>query len=315
MITFKRSIPTGGGNSLMRRWDMFGPMILILLSLLLPSACFCPATRQTLFIAPCTTRHQLNKKQSIETKLHVTQRVPSLLDEIEVESQRLSQSARSTLVAMKKWFTNLAIRQFWWCVPMALITYPLICAFNGSYAQMPSWWAMSNLNHLHSNKIGHLICTGFLFSNIFYFLSGLHLLNVIPLQRKGGHTKNYYPILGWLVLCSGVISFVYHTFQTVGLLIAAESLCFVDHGLAISAACCFFEKCGWPSVRTLIVGVFSLGLLTVGADGIYPIIHSCWHMGSATASVLWASDGENRRKRHIMESLKQRRLNRVKRNF
>lgn len=218
--------------------------------------------------------------------------------------------------------TRLALRQSWWCFPMLVILFPIICIMNGSCAQMPSWWAMSNLNHLHSSKIGHLICTGFLFSNIFYFISGLHLLNVNPLQRNGsfcldshgskvgsGVTNNRGsdPILGWLVLSSGVISLLYHTFQTFGALNIAESLCFVDHGLALSSGCCFFDKCGMPSLKTWIIGMISLCLLAIEGD-VYPIVHSLWHLGSAGVTISWACDGVERRSKFISESLQQKRL-------
>jgi hypothetical protein len=187
---------------------------------------------------------------------------------------------------------------------------------------MPSWWSMQNLSHLQNSKIGNLICTGFLFSNVFYFLSGLYLLNAKPLRgdlyssilddtnKKQSRGLFYHdgrhPMLGWLVLCSGGISLLYHSFQALGSLQIAESLCYVDHGLALSSGCYFLDKCGMPSLKTCIIGVSSLCLLAIGGD-IYPIIHSLWHVGSAGATISWASDGTQRRKRFISVSLKQRR--------
>lgn len=208
--------------------------------------------------------------------------------------------------------TTLALRQSWWCFPMLLILVPFICILNGSCAQMPSWWAMSNLKYLQSTKVGTLICIGFLSSNVFYFLSGLYLLNKKPLRRNMDRrrsvvdTNGFDPMLGWLTLCCGGMSLIYHSFQAVGPINVAQSLCFVDHGLAISSACCFLDRCGFPSVKTWIIGLLSLSLLVISGD-VYPIVHSLWHLGSAGASISWAADGVERRRKFIAESLKQRR--------
>lgn len=209
--------------------------------------------------------------------------------------------------------TRLAFRQSWWCFPMLLFLVPFICFLNGSCAQMPSWWAMSNLKYLQSSKVGILICCGFLSSNIFYFLSGLYLLNVIkPIQWKRVHrssqalakiySNDWDPILGWLVLCSGGMSLLYHSFQALGPLNVAESLCFIDHGLAISSFFCFFDKCGIPSLKTLAIGLSSLLLLVIHGD-VYPIVHSIWHLLSACTTVSWASDGAKRRRKKFSSSL------------
>lgn len=145
---------------------------------------------------------------------------------------------------------------------LLLVLVPIICIMNRSYAQMPSWWAMTNLNYLHNSRVGAVICIWFLSSIVFDFLSGLYLLNAKPFQKKGVRTfdqKNksdigfYYndgcdPMLGWLTICSGGICLLYHSFQTTGPLNVAESICFVDHGFAVSSACYFFDKCGVPSL-------------------------------------------------------------------
>jgi len=322
--------------------------LLLLVVVLLPSTrCFSPTpftiptpTKQHRFttnskitksiqLSQNRNRNNVDATTTTTTKLHVSQRMPSLTNNMELGCKKLSQTltsssisaSTSTLSSIWKG-TRSALRQSWWCFPMILVLFPFYCLLNGSHAQMPNWWSMNNLNHLHSSTIGHLVCTGFLFSNIFYFLSGLYLLNGIPLRNERRltdehegegeesgmyNTKTNHPILGWLLLCSGGMSLIYHAVQSLGPWLVAESLCFVDHGLAISSVCCFFDRCGMPSVRTLLIGISSLSLLAVGTDSVYPVIHSFWHVGSAAAAVLWASDGEERRKRYIVESLRQKR--------
>jgi len=148
---------------------------------------------------------------------------------------------------------SFGVRQSWWTFPMLIILFPILSAFNGTYAKMPSWWSFVHIDHLRNNKIGQLICTAFLLSNAFYFVSGLYLLNKVKLRNLSFNAKTSigsskdasaykarYPMLGWLVLCSGMISLLYHTFQALGPLPVAESLCFIDHGLAISSFFLFF---------------------------------------------------------------------------
>ena len=240
----------------------------------------------------------------------------------------------------------VALKQSWWCFPMVLILYPIVALINGSYAQMPNWWSMCDLNHLHGSSVGHWICFGFLTSNIFYFLSGLYLLRGIPSSsillssssskkskmkvleqlRKcddgeeqqcheinlSSHMKcqrrsiTRYPLLGWLVICSGIISLLYHSFQAFGAVNTAQSLSFIDHGFALSSGCCFFDRCGMPSSKTMLIGIISLCMLSMGGD-VYPIIHSMWHFGSASVTISWALDGSTKRKNFIIDTIHERR--------
>ena len=264
--------------------------------------------------------------------------------------QQLASSPSSSLSSLKEaWFrsmsstvtalrqgTSFAVRQSWWCFPMILFLIPLISLMNGSSAQMPSWWAMSNLKHLHESKTGIALIIGFLSSNIFYFMSGLYLLNALPFMRRrnngngicnvngNGNNKTsvnenrssnqigtinqngIHPMLGWIVLSSGAMSLIYHTFQAVGPLNIAESLCFIDHGLALSSGLFFLDKCGLPSLKTWIIGTVSLAFLATSGD-VYPIVHSLWHLGSASATISWASDGVERRRRFILKTIKEQR--------
>jgi len=170
----------------------------------------------------------------------------------------------------------------------------------GEFAKMPEWWALKDLSHLRNMP---LLCSGFLISNIFYFLSGFYLLDILPtnLKKKGVsqsfHTARH-PMLGGLILTSGFVSLIYHTFQTLGSIEIAESLCFVDHGVAFSSFCYFLNRCGLPSFKTLAIGIPSLGLLAFPGDS-YPVVHSLWHMTSAGATISWAFDGVAKRRKFI----------------
>lgn len=279
---------------------------------------------QKMSFIPSSTFHQKQDLEVITEKLHL-----------------LYSAIKSALQATSQGMT-IALKQSWWCFPMTLILYPIIALINGSYAQMPSWWSMCNLNYLHSTRVGHWICFGFLTSNVFYFLSGLFLLRGIPsslslssssksqskvleqqLRTDNGENNDHelnithmktlrtttnmkYPLLGWLVICSGGISLLYHSFQAWGTSNIAESLCFIDHGLALSSGCCFLDRCGLPSSKTILIGIISLCMLSIGGD-VYPIIHSFWHFGSASVTISWALDGSMRRKKYIVDTLQERR--------
>lgn len=231
------------------------------------------------------------------------------------------------------------IKQLWWCFPMIIISiiplHSLVLA--GEFAKMPQWWSFEGMAHLRNSP---LLCSGFLGSNIFYFFSGLYLLNIIrvpmpmalPLQKvmnsiyksnldqtnesqlqsqsqsqsqsQAFHTAKD-PILGGLVLASGFISLLYHTFQSLGNVGIAESLCFVDHGVAMTSFCYFVTRCGMPSLKTLSIGIPSLALLLFPGDS-YPVIHSLWHVASAGTTISWAFDGVEKRRKFISDTLQER---------
>jgi len=219
---------------------------------------------------------------------------------------------------------GLAIRQSWWCFPMVLLGVPIYSIMiSGQYATMPSWWALHDVAFLREMPVS---CIGFLGSNIFYFLSGLFLLNRIPiplkltltssssinnenaanaLKKNGTFHTARYPMLGGLILASGAISLIYHAVQALGHPVVAESLCFVDHGLAFSSGAYFLHKCGIPSIKTLAIGLPSLALLAFPGDS-YPVIHSLWHLTSACAAICWAFDGVDKRKKYISSMLQEK---------
>jgi uncharacterized membrane protein (DUF485 family) len=212
--------------------------------------------------------------------------------------------------------------KFWWCIPMIiLIAYPVYSLLVASeFPKMPSWWAIKDVTHLQQMPF---LCSGFLGSNVSYFISGFYMLGKMPIAAFGNLASSskqlyktrvdfsarqiarYYPTLGIMMIASGLISLVYHAFQSLGHLGVAETLCFVDHGIAFSSFCYFVKTCGLPSIRTLAIGIPSMALLLFPGDS-YPLIHSLWHATSASATVSWALDGLQRRKQFISSTIQKR---------
>lgn len=208
--------------------------------------------------------------------------------------------------------TGIAVKQAWWCFPLILVLVPIHAMLTGQYAQMPEFWPLIDLGSLTP-----LSFMGFLASNVFYFLSGLFLLNKIRLPEISSsktfqrmnvsfHTSRK-PMLGASVMLSGLVSLIYHTFQGMGHTPIAESLCYVDHGVALSCSLYFLKQCGIPSYKTLSIGIPSLGLLAAPVVETYPFLHSLWHLLSAVVTISWASDGVHRRKTFITSEPKTRR--------
>jgi hypothetical protein len=227
---------------------------------------------------------------------------------------RLKQKILSLIGATSQG-AGLAIRQYWWCFPMMLALVPMYAILTGEYARMPEFWPLIDLGFLKDMPISF---AGFLGSNIFYLLSGLFLLNKIHVpnssSQKGEsferkkisfHTSRN-PMLGVLVMTSGFVSLTYHTFQALGRLEIAESLCFVDHGVAISCFFYFLQRCGIPSYKTLSIGIPSMCLLSFPVVETYPFLHSIWHLLSAGTTISWAFDGVDKRKKFISSELRRR---------
>lgn len=211
-----------------------------------------------------------------------------------------------------------AASRSWWCFPFLLTVYPLFYFLAaGKPATSPAFWSMPVLSSLIHSPSAGVIITGFLLSNISYFLSGLYLLDLIPDVRWAipsrrkltekkemgpGFSEN--PLLGTLILLCGVCSCLYHTFQTIGPQYhsIAETFFYIDHGFAISSILYFLNLCGVPGKRTLALGTTGLVLLATGSirgAETYAFIHSFWHFFSAGASVSWAHDGLEKKRANV----------------
>eukprot|EP00980_Cylindrotheca_fusiformis_P017350 scaffold5380_cov131-Cylindrotheca_fusiformis.AAC.27 len=199
-----------------------------------------------------------------------------------------SQSILSVFSAVTKELWNKT-NQLWWTFPLLLAVMPIYTAVTqGSFVRMPEFWPVVSIQGIFPSMFGWVV-TGFLSSNICYFLSGAFLW-------KNLNTGKFRLLGAWLSI-SGLISTVYHSVQA---FMGAnnpvtESLAYIDHGVALSAACFYLDTCGWPSKRAWAVGL--VGLLCLGvchtAES-YAVLHSIWHVLSAGAATLWSLDGYSR---------------------
>jgi hypothetical protein len=192
------------------------------------------------------------------------------------------------------------VRNYWWLTPMSLAIIPLYCAiFKGTCAAMPDWWNVVPMEHIAAADNAQWIIGHFLASNMSYFISGLYLmLKRFPLLRKS-RTRGIkirmtkFSMLGAWIFLAGAVSTIFHSVQALGPYPLAQSLCYLDHAVAVSAFCYFVETCGCPSRRVLSVGGASLITLCVTSPG-YTLLHSSWHYLSAATATLWALEGYGR---------------------
>jgi hypothetical protein len=192
------------------------------------------------------------------------------------------------------------LRMYWWLSPLSLATIPLYCAvFKGTCAAMPDWWNVVPMEHIASADNAPWIIGHFLGSNISYFISGVYLmLKRFPLLRKSKHGRikirlTKFSMLGLWICLAGAVSTIFHSIQALGPYPLAQSFCYLDHAVAVSAFCYFIETCGCPSKRVLSVGATSLITLCVTSPG-YTLLHSSWHYLSAATATLWAVEGYTR---------------------
>jgi hypothetical protein len=80
----------------------------------------------------------------------------------------------------------------------------------------------------------------------------------------------------WM-LASGLISTIFHSVQAFGSYPIAESLCYIDHGVAFSSFFYFFEVCGRPSWQVVGLGALAGMCLCLTSPG-YVWFHSAWHI-------------------------------------
>ncbi len=195
-------------------------------------------------------------------------------------------------ISTKQVIIQKMLVQSWWILPMALSFVPIYCAiFKGTCASMPYWWPVVKMNYIRQSRDASLIIGGFLFSNIAYFISGSILLQRFPFRAVENGVLPIKPtkfsMLAVWILLAGTVSTIFHSVQALGSHAIAESLCYVDHGVAISACFYFFHTCGVPSKRVWALGIVGLAALIFTDPG-YAILHSAWHFLSAAAATRWA---------------------------
>ena len=185
--------------------------------------------------------------------------------------------------------------------PMVLAIVPPYCAITkGTCAAMPEWWSVVNMEHIARAENSHWIIGPFLASNISYFVSGAYLMNRFRLFRNAptGSMQikpNRFAMLGVWVSLAGLISTIFHSVQALGPHALAESLCYFDHAVALSAILYFVDTCGLPSKSVSFIGALAIATLVITTPG-YAWLHSTWHYLSAVAATRWALEGYQSRR-------------------
>ena len=186
-------------------------------------------------------------------------------------------------------------------MPMLLAIVPIYSTvIQGTYASMPDWWQVVKMDVIRHSEDAVFVIGGFLLSNIAYFASGCMMLKWFPSRkthprRPIGYRPTKFTMLGIWILLAGVVSTVFHSVQALGSYAVAESLCYVDHGVAISACLYYLKTCGWPSKRVWALGVPALASLVISYP-CYAVLHSVWHFLSAAVATTWAVEGYRRQK-------------------
>jgi hypothetical protein len=224
----------------------------------------------------------------------------------------MGQCSAATVAASK----NLC-QTSWWASPMFACLIPvyhaLVLQQNPS---MPHWWRVFPMDHLWASPDAVAIVGFFLMSNLAYFLSAAYLIALFPpvlaststatasttaaateesQAKTGGRLNTMLSLrptkhtgLGLWVATAGAVSTLFHSFQALGDYGIAEGLCYIDHGVALTAIFYFWRVLGRPSPATCCVSVAGLVTLVLTHPG-YAYLHSTWHFLSATAAILWAT--------------------------
>jgi hypothetical protein len=189
---------------------------------------------------------------------------------------------------------------------MVLVMVPLYCATaTGTCAAMPDWWSVVNIKHIAAAENAPWVIGPFLASNVSYFVSGGYLMGRFRLFSReqnnnggpGGRgvgldiiRPSRFAMLGVWVFLAGLVSTVFHSVQALGSHALAESLCYVDHAVALSAILYFVDTCGPPSRSVSLIGALAVAALVITAPG-YAWLHATWHYLSAIAAARWALEG------------------------
>lgn len=218
------------------------------------------------------------------------------------------------------WIATLeTMKQSIWMWPMLLIMIPIYCAvLKGTWAIMPSWWPLTNIEYIKQSKDAVFVLGFYLFSNIAYLISGIYLLNRFPFEKQqkqrqhehevvAGRVSNIsllrlwpsfheykptkYSMLGLSLLASGLISTIFHSVQAMGSFAVANALCYIDHAFALSSGLYYIKILGRPSPKTLTIGLLSLVSLVLTPNPGYAWLHSTWHYLSAVTATRWAIEG------------------------
>jgi hypothetical protein len=204
------------------------------------------------------------------------------------------------------------VKTSWWASPMFACLIPVYHALVLQQgASMPHWWRVFPMENLWASPDAIAIVGFFLLSNLAYFLASAYLIAMFPpvssasttttsvasaeSQAKMGRLSTMLSLrptkhtgLGLWVAAAGAISTLFHSFQALGDYGIAEGLCYIDHGVALTAIFYFWRVLGRPSPATCVVSLAGLVTLVLTHPG-YAYLHSTWHLLSASAAILWVT--------------------------
>jgi hypothetical protein len=193
-------------------------------------------------------------------------------------------------------------KQYWWTFPLALCFAPaLMHTICQQPISTPNFWKMVNLQFiLKHSPDAKMVVQFFVGSNIAYLGAGSFLLHRFP----GGRVLKRG--LGLWTLSAGLISTIFHTIQAVGDYSVAESLCYIDHGIAGAAVLYFWKTCGAPpmTVKFWSITIAGLAALSLPIHPGYAWLHSTWHFLSAYSAILWAMDGKLKRQQLLLQRIR-----------
>jgi hypothetical protein len=205
---------------------------------------------------------------------------------------------------------------FWYLLPSLLCLVPVYTLTVWQTIPVtPDVWKLVNMDFIwwYYTQKHHAISVIFTFlaSNASFFIAALYLLKQSGASKTDFSTaaqmtaadtaaavlnrsKQMPSSLGYWVLAAGVMSTIFHTVQACGNYRIAEALCYLDHGIAGTAICHFYNRCGMPSLRTIVSGIVAFIILAFPITSIhlpsYTTLHSLWHTLAAITAVVWAND-------------------------
>ena len=238
----------------------------------------------------------------LRQRLGILRESPSSLPTVSLPSTAILRSKT------RRWLS--LTRRFAWTFPLLLCLIPPFNCMATTSIGFPEWWKMVDLSHLWSKS--STACTFFLLSNIAYGASGFVLYKTFPMEKRIGNSSvsdgsggrlnslgwawSHYTWLSFWLLGAGIISATFHAIQTVADYTLAESWCFLDHGIALSAFLYFWTHCGAPRLPTLIPGTLGVVCLCNPVPAAYELTHSAWHVLSAVAALAWGLQGRDQRR-------------------
>jgi hypothetical protein len=282
------------------------------------------------FIPVTTTTSRLLRRRQKQIQKTIRNMNSDLLQLIDSITNTVTTNVPALLFDRIYDILYTCIIPFWYLLPSILCFVPIYTLTVWQTIPVtPDVWKLVNMDFIwwyytHKPHAISVIFT-FLASNASFFMAALFLLKqsnpvvttITPqqIQKTSSSTsstvsstataiaaatavlnrgKAIPSSLGYWVLAAGIMSTIFHTVQACGNYRIAEALCYLDHGIAGTAICHFYNRCGTPSLRTILCGIIAFITLAFPITSIhlpsYTTLHSLWHTLAAATAVLWAYD-------------------------